>query len=192
MDISALFRRKGPVNLLPKDSFESSAVGRVLAWALVFGKWSVIVTQLIVVGAFLLRFGLDRKLTDLRRSMNVEISIIESYSELEREFRLAQSRLEIATEAISTQKSATDLLAHLATITPIDVWYERMTITDDSVTIAAYSSSISGFSLFIQSLKADVNFSSVSIGSISSGVQQGARLQFEATLTLSDEDGGGS
>lgn len=178
--------------MLPKDSFESSAVGRILAWALVFGKWSVIITQLIVVGAFLLRFGLDRKLTDLRRSMDVEVSVIESYSKLEREFRLAQSRLIIATDAISTQKSATDLLAHLATITPVDVWYERMTISDDSVTIAAYSSSIAGFSSFIQSLKADISFSSVTIGSISSGAQQGARLQFETTLTLSGEAEGGS
>ena len=75
MRFSALFRHKGAINLLPKDSFESSWAGRVLSWALAFGKWTVIVTQLVVIGAFLFRFGYDRKLTDLRRSLEEEAGI---------------------------------------------------------------------------------------------------------------------
>ena len=90
MRFSALFRHKGAINLLPKDSFESSWAGRVLSWALAFGKWTVIVTQLVVIGAFLFRFGYDRKLTDLRRSLEEEAGIVRSYSSIEQPFRLAQ------------------------------------------------------------------------------------------------------
>ena len=69
MRLPAFFGHKNSVNLLPKDAFESSTFGVVLEWALAFGKWVVILTQLVVMGAFLWRFGLDRKLTDLRKEI---------------------------------------------------------------------------------------------------------------------------
>ena len=76
MQLPAFFGRRRAINLLPRDSFESSQIGIVLAWLLSFGKWAVIVTQLIVMGAFLWRFSLDRELTDLKKSIAKNVAII--------------------------------------------------------------------------------------------------------------------
>ncbi|PIW06761.1 hypothetical protein COW38_04310, partial [Candidatus Collierbacteria bacterium CG17_big_fil_post_rev_8_21_14_2_50_45_7] len=64
MKLPAFFGHKRSINLLPHDKFESSTLGIILSWSLRFGKWSVILTQLIVMGAFIYRFTLDRGLTD--------------------------------------------------------------------------------------------------------------------------------
>src|SRR3989339_1461002 len=93
MGLPAFFGHKRSINLLPRDDFEASTLGVILAWALVFGKWSVIITQLIVMGTFLWRFQLDRELTDLRRSVAKEVVVIKSYETAERDFVLAQKQL---------------------------------------------------------------------------------------------------
>mgnify|MGYP001577796589 FL=1 len=76
MKLPAFFGHKRSINLLPRDAFESSTLGVILSWALVFGKWAVILTQLVVMGAFLYRFSLDRNLTDLRKSIASNASVI--------------------------------------------------------------------------------------------------------------------
>ena len=56
---------KKDINLLPREEFEQKTVGRFLIWALTVGRWIVIVTELIVITAFLSRFKLDRDLANL-------------------------------------------------------------------------------------------------------------------------------
>ena len=69
MQLPAFFGHKRSINLLPRDAFEASTLGVVLEWALVFGKWAVIVTQLVVMGAFLWRFALDTRLSNLKKAI---------------------------------------------------------------------------------------------------------------------------
>ena len=56
-------------NLFPKEPWERGAVGQLLTWVLSVGRYVVVFTELIVISAFLYRFGLDRNLTDLRASV---------------------------------------------------------------------------------------------------------------------------
>jgi len=182
VSIAALFRKKGSINLLPKDSFESSWLGQFLTWALVFGKWTVIITQLVVVGAFVMRFGLDRRLTDLRREIEKEAALIRSFASIEKDFRLVQKQLIFIKPVVARQDETLGIVSRIEQITPSDVWYERISLSPGMVTLSAYSASIGGFSQFLQTLKQDEAFSSISLGSLKSGTQQGAKLQFEVTL----------
>lgn len=182
MQLPAFFGRRRAINLLPKDSFESSHAGIILAWLLSFGKWAVIVTQLIVMGAFLWRFSLDRELTDLRREMAEQVAIIKSYEAVERDFILTQKRLETAATVIEQQKGVTEELSSLSRITPLDVWYEKLTVTPTSTSISAYSRSLPGFSQFLSAIQTDPRYSSVSVGRIQDGGVQGAQMQFELTM----------
>lgn len=182
MQLPAFFGHKKAINLLPRDSFEASSVGVILSWLLVFGKWSVIITQLIVMGAFLWRFGLDRQLTDLKKAIAKDVAIIKSYDQIERDFILTQKRLEIAREVIIDQNLILGNLDTIAKATPIDVWYEKLTISDKATTFTAYSRSLVGFSTLLSTLQNDPKYSSVAIGKIQDGGTQGAQLQFEITL----------
>lgn len=182
MQLPAFFGRKKAINLLPRDSFEASSVGVILAWLLVFGKWSVIITQLIVMGAFLWRFGLDRQLTDVKKAIAKDVAIIKSYEQIERDFILTQKRLEVAKEVIDDQKNILVGLDTLAKVTPVDVWYEKLTIGDKATSFTAYSRSLAGFSQLLSALQSNPKYGSVAIGKIQEGGTQGAQLQFEISL----------
>lgn len=186
MQLPAFFGHKRSVNLLPRDSFESSAAGVVLEWALVFGKWSVIATQLVVMGVFLWRFALDRQLTDLRREIEQKVAVIGSYSETEEKFLLMQRQVNFAKSVIAGQEQFEKLLATSEASTPSDVWYERMTLSPKSLSLVAYSSSLSGFGGLLSNLQQNPSFDSVNIGTIEDGGSKGARLKFDITLGVKE------
>ncbi len=187
MQLPAFFGRKKAINLLPRDSFEASSVGIILSWLLIFGKWSVIITQLIVMGAFLWRFGLDRQLTDVKKAIAKDVAIIKSYEQIERQFVLTQKRLETAKEVIKDQDEILGELQTLAKITPIDVWMEKLTVNEKSTSLDAYSRSLAGFSQLLAALQNNSRYSSVSVGKIQEGGTGNAQLQFEITLIRSTE-----
>ncbi|MCE7897794.1 MAG: hypothetical protein DPW11_04810 [bacterium] len=157
-------------------------MGIVLSWLLSFGKWAVIITQLIVMGAFLWRFSLDRELTDLKKSIAKNVAVIKSYEQIERDFVLTQKRLATAKTVIAQQKAITEELSTLASVTPLDVWYEKLTITPTSTTLAAYSRSLPGFSQFLSAIQRDTRYNSVSVARIQDGGVQNAQMQFEVSM----------
>ncbi len=187
MQLPAFFGRRRAINLLPKDSFESSQIGIVLAWLLIFGKWAVIITQLIVMGAFLWRFSLDRELTDLKKSIAKNVAVIKSYEQIERDFVLTQKRLDTAKVVISQQKIITNEFLTLSQITPQDVWYEKLTVSPKSTIITAYSRSLPGFSQLLTALQNDPRYSSISVSRIQDGGVANAQMQFEISMNQATE-----
>lgn len=182
MQLPAFFGPKKAINLLPKDSFESSKIGIVLSWLLSFGKWAVIVTQLIVMGAFLWRFGLDRKLTDLNKQIAKNVAIIKSYDKIEQEFVLTKRKLEAAEVVIGNQAKIEDELATLSSLTPSDVWYEKLTVGESTTNITAYSRSLAAFGIFLSNLQNDPRYSSISVTKIQDGGAANAQMQFELNM----------
>ena len=57
------------VNLLEKDDFSESPIGRIVTWAITYGRYIMILTEIVVLLAFISRFSLDRKLTDLNEAI---------------------------------------------------------------------------------------------------------------------------
>ena len=184
MQLPAFFGHKRSINLLPHDAFETSTVGVVLEWGLAFGKWAVIITQLVVMLAFLWRFTLDRQLTDLRNAIAKDSAIITSYSQIERDFTLAQKRVVSAKAALADQQAINTAFAALTADTPTGIWYDHVTITPKSVAFTAYASSLGSFGQFLTTLQGDSSFSDVSIGQIQDGGAKDAQMQFDITLTF--------
>lgn len=184
--LPAFLEKNKSINLLPRDSFESSTLGVVLEWALAFGKWAVIVTQLVVMLTFLWRFGLDRKLTNIRRDIAQEVAVVNSYSELEEEFTLAQRSVNYAKKSIDRQEEVVELIELVQSVTPSDVWYERFSLSPTTITITAYSSSLNGFSRYLSALQHEPRFIGVNVASIEDGGGREAQLAFNVTLTYAE------
>lgn len=187
MKLPAFFGHKRSINLLPRDPFESSRLGIILEWALVFGKWSVIITQFIVMIVFLWRFGLDRKLTDLRKEIAQNEAIVKSYEKVERDFVLAQKRIEFAKPIIQKQDLVQTIIERLTQMIPVDVWMERLSVTNTTVAFTAYAGSLNGFSQMLTSLENEPVFSSVSVTKIQDGGKEEAVMQFDVSLKYADE-----
>lgn len=188
MKLPAFFGHKRSINLLPRDAFESSTLGIILEWALVFGKWAVILTQLVVMGAFIYRFTLDRSLTDLRKAIAKNVAVVKSYDQVERDYVLAQKQVIKATTVLATQDQAMKILDRIEAITPSEVWYDRINLTPTTLTLTAYAASLPGFGQFLTSVQRDPLFTGVRVGKIESSVSKGAQMQFDISMTLASSN----
>ncbi len=184
--LPAFFGKNKSINLLPRDSFESSTLGVILEWSLAFGKWAVIITQLVVMVTFLWRFGLDRRLTNIRREITQEVAVIASYDDLEEKFVLTQRSVTHAENVLERQDEVLELITLIQSMTPADVWYERFSLNPTTITITAYSTSLNGFSRYLSALQREPRFLNVNVASIEDGGGKNAQLSFGVTLTYAE------
>lgn len=159
----------------------------MLAWVLVAGKWTVIITELIVVGAFLMRFGLDRKLTDLRKGIQKEVVTLESYGDIENEFTIVQKRLSLAAPIIDSNNKEMEIIGLVSKLTPAEVWLENFIIQPGSVTINAKSVSLAGFGQFITGLEQSDIFNQISVASVEGDSGSGGELAFTVTMKYGEQ-----
>lgn len=156
--------QKNGINLLPESRFEKSAWGEFLKWALTFGRWIVIFTELVVILAFLSRFKLDRDLTDLYDRIEQKQAIIESVRTFEEEFRLLQKKIKVIKALEESQLGSEPLLFHLASTIPEDVYLDNLSVSEGELTIEAYALNENGLRNFLTNLMASKEFSDISLG----------------------------
>lgn len=140
------------INLLPFDEFEKSRLGRFLKWALSFGRWIVILTELVVILCFLSRFKLDRDLTDLGEKIRQQQAVITSYGDLEKNFRNFQQRLDAIERLEEEQPSTAQLLDKITLLTPVDVSLTELTVEGQEMLIAGVALSEPGLGTFLRKL----------------------------------------
>ncbi len=165
------------LNLLPQDEIEKSPAGKFLKWALSFGRYIVIFTELIVLLAFFSRFYFDRKLSDLHESIAQKQAIVESASDLEKQAREIQGRLAAAKTILLEDVPAQAMLINLGQATPSDIVYNTVYITTTSVAITATANSVASLGVFLANLRS-ANFTDVSLDSVEENKNKGAGIVF--------------
>lgn len=126
------------INLLPQDEFQSSTFGRVLKWALSTFRVMVIVTELVVMSAFLSRFWLDARNSDLNENLNIKKSQIQAYSKVESDFRVVQNQIEI-TKTLYNQGKISTFLEALSNSIPNGVNLTTISMVGQDLQIKATS-----------------------------------------------------
>lgn len=119
------------INLLPQEEFDVSVVGRVLKWAMGTFRIIVIVTEMVVMGAFLSRFWLDAQNSDLNDAIAIKTAQISAQSDFENQFRAIQNKLSIFKQ-LATAPQSSDKLNVIASKVPTDVVMSGMSVTDTS------------------------------------------------------------
>src|SRR5687768_11859166 len=92
------------INLLTKEDFDATLLGQFFHWALSYGRYIIIFTQIIVLGVFFMRFVLDREHIDLKESVMEKQALISSIADVENEIRSIQNRL-LKIKGIETTQS---------------------------------------------------------------------------------------
>ncbi len=157
------------INLIPQDDFSKGTFGRILKWALSTFRFMVIITELIVMSAFLSRFWLDTKNSDLNESLEANKSQVLAYSKIESDFRNIQNKLSIAKD-IYSQKKTSDLVSSIAELIPADVTLNTISIINNQVQIKAFSFSERSISQFLVNLEDFKELKNVNLSQISSSV----------------------
>lgn len=170
------------INLLPQEEFEASTVGRILKWAMGTFRIIVIVTEMIVMGAFLSRFWLDAQNSDLNDAIRIKNAQISAQGDFEKEFRGVQSKLAII-KALSTGGKDSDQIDLLVSKMPADVTLSSLSIDSSTIQIKGVGNSELGVSQYITNLKANKAFRNVDLISLNSSVENSNTNAFTIQIT---------
>lgn len=155
------------INLLIREGFEYTTLGKTLGWILSIGRIVVIFTELVVIIAFLSRFWLDKTYTDLLEENDVKKSQVEASANFEKDFRLAQSRILSYNDLQKTRLLASPVLKDLASLLPAEVILSEVQINSSKINVSGTSLSESGLAGYIKAIDDHSKFIDTTLKDIS-------------------------
>jgi Tfp pilus assembly protein PilN len=170
------------VNLIGEEEMEHTPTGRIVMWAVTYGRYIMIGTEIIVLLAFISRFSLDRKLTDLNDEVSQKQAIIDANSDFETEFRTLQDKLTKVQTLLTSPSTTSNALVAIQTMLPTDVHLEELTITTGSVVGNVVANTTAGFSQMVANLQAASIFSQVEIGDVKRSPTTGIQFTFTGSV----------
>lgn len=153
------------VNLVPKDPFFDTAVGKILRWALSIGRYIVMFTELIVVLSFVTRFYLDRKMTDVNKQVSQKKAVIKSYADFEKDFRDLQEKA-AQYEQVVQQENIVDTFPLLAQVIPDGINLDELVLFPDKISLSGTVISQQSLNVMINNLQISPDFSNVVVSKI--------------------------
>ena len=171
------------INLLGDSEMEHTPLGRIVGWAVTYGRYIMIGTEIVVLLAFISRFSLDRKLTDLKEEISQKQDIIEANLEFERDVRQLQDKLAKIQTLINPPIDPFLAISQFQTILPQGVYLKSYDLSKRTINISAVAGSTLSFSQFMYNLQSTKTLSSIDIGDIKRDPLAG--IQFSVTAQMS-------
>jgi hypothetical protein len=178
-------KKESKINLLPQKEFERSTLGRILKWAVSSFRIIVIVTEMIVMAAFLSRFWLDANNSDLNDAISQKEVVIASYAETENKFRVFQKQIDIFRKITSSTEESL-YLNLITSLAPADVTLNSISDNENSVQIIGYSGSEQNISQFIKNLSSNNKFKDVSLSKIDPSEDNPSAIVFTIKANVSE------
>lgn len=170
------------INLLGSEDLQHSPWGRILVWATTYGRYIMITTEIVVLLAFISRFSLDRKLTDLNEEIMQKQAIIEANSGFEAEFRSLQERIRTIKTLVAGQGQLRDVLEELQRLLPPDVHFDSLALDQGKLVAKTLAATTAGFSQFLSNVGQSSVLQNIEVGEIRKNPVTGIEFQLTATL----------
>lgn len=154
------------INLLPREDFDDSYAGQFLKWALTYGRYIIIITQIVVLGVFFARFRLDREHVDLKESITQKQALLTSVKEVEDEVRNIQERLAQIKKLNLSQYSTMAIVNFLSEVTPTDIAYNNIHVYEGRFIIDGNGHSLRSLSALLYQLKKSNKFTEITLDDI--------------------------
>jgi Tfp pilus assembly protein PilN len=170
------------INLLGDSDMDHTPMGRIVNWAVTYGRYIMIGTEIVVLLAFISRFSLDRKLTDLKEEIAQKQDIIEANQAFEKDVRTLQDKLSKIKVLIHQPVNPLDTLVLFQTLLPQGVYLRNFDLTKNILTINATAGSTGSFAQFMTNLQASKYLSTIEIGEIKRDPLVGIQFSFTANV----------
>ena len=180
----AVRKKDNQINLLPVDRLEGTTLGRTLGWLLGTFRYIVIVVEIIVIFAFLSRFWLDAKNSDLNDEIKQKQSLIEASASFENEYRNIQNRLEVFTTLTSKSYLPSEIIGFITPQLPPDVFLASINIGEVEINVSGSSPSERSIAQFIANLESVENIESVTLTQLDVDKEGEGLLSFILGITL--------
>lgn len=163
---------KKELSLLPDSENPNSLNARIFKWLTTVGRWVIVMTELVVVLAFISRFWLDRKNSDLSETIRQQQAILSTTQNFESEYKSLQQRLTLIKKFYDNDPKYDQKISLLINSTPNDLVYKNLSIKTDTQTnkVTAEASLIAfnevSIIAFINNLKLNKDIETVNINQI--------------------------
>lgn len=174
--------RTKPINLLPASDFELSFWGRFLKWAVTAGRYIIIVTEMVVIAAFLSRFKLDQDVSDLASTLEGERNVLEAQRETEMEFRGVQARLAAAETMLNSQLGVEKKINQIVEKIPSPVKLASLEVGASSVKLEARTLSEQSLGEMLMRMSRDPDIKAVEIENVTADEQTGITVSMTIRL----------
>lgn len=154
------------INLFPQQRLTHTPFGKFLQWALTYGRYIIIGTEIVVLLAFISRFKYDRDLNDLREEIAQKQAIVETNNDFEREFRMLQNRVNQVKALTADQRKLLNLLLDIEKLTPADIFFSSISLTEHTVIFKVHARTPAGLALLINNIRLSPIFTEVTIDTI--------------------------
>ena len=170
------------INLLNQSHFDTSGLGKLLSWATNVGRWVVVLTEFVVICAFLSRFYFDTKLANLFDETRQKKAMVSSSFTFEDQYRRAQEKLKLAKIINATAAVPSKTVMSISTKLPLDTTISKFSIDQNSINLDGYSLSEDGLGLFIKGLTEIPEINKIEVGKLVSGVDGSPGINFSIVL----------
>lgn len=174
---------------MPQEEFAASTAGRILSWLLSTFRIIVILTELVVMGAFLSRFWLDAKSNDLNEIIYQKQAVIAATKDFEEEFRSIQKKLKAFADITVKKTSATNYLEVITSYLPPDITLTSLQLTQESIQLRGISASEVAISQLISNLEENPEFTNILLMGVNTSQQNKSLLVFNIKIEFTKEGG---
>lgn len=172
-------KKQGQINLLPGTGMETTTAGRVLSWILSTFRIIVIVTEIIVMIAFLSRFWLDAQNTDLNDEIEEKTAVLTTSKNFEKEFRSTQKKLKIFSELTKENAKYAEILNTTVSYLPSDLFLTAVTFKEGVAEIEGYTPNEISIQQLIVNLTSSGKFTEVGLLELSNDPKDSTLLIFK-------------
>lgn len=171
------------INLLPKDKFAASSAGRILAWLLSTFRVIVISVEMVVMLAFLSRFWLDSKNSDLNDEIKQKKAQILASKQLESDFRKIQTRLTIFSTLTTTQVGYAAIIKNITSQTPPEILLTSIDFITSDIKLSGKAPNEQTIAQFIVNLQSVKNLEKASLTQLGVDKDDPSYLTFTIGIT---------
>ncbi len=145
---------------------KTSLTDEILRWALSFGRFLIILVEIVAFSAFIYRFVLDRQIIDLNDKIKDEQAIIESSRTQEETYRNLHERLATIKSASTIKNFTPVIVKEIVEKTPPEITYNSITASENKLDLDINVASFPALTAYAKSLKEHPNVTSVIITGI--------------------------
>lgn len=156
-------KKKTSINLLIKEKPQENLSGQFLNWALTYGRYIIIIIQIIVLSVFFMRFKLDRDHADLKEAVSQKQALVQSLSDLENEINRVQKRISDISLIFTDQDTFVKILTFLEMNTPSDTVFSVISYDQQTLKVVATASNLRSFNYLLRKLQDNNLFADISL-----------------------------
>lgn len=166
------------VNFLPGDDLENRPGGKFLTWSLSWGKRIIVITELVVISAFLSRFYFDTVVADQVEKITQKKAIIDGLSDFEKKYRIVAGQIEQA-DKIEKQVSSVNVYMKSYKLVPANVILGQFSANQKNVSMGGSCDEVTLVKL-VSAFKDSPDFANVTVDRIAKKGDSGIDFAFRA------------